>query len=229
MATVLVVEDDRSMRMLTVARLSGKYNVLTASDGLEALELVRHGGIDLIVADIMMPRMDGYELLDTLRKEGVDTPFLMLTAKETIDSKRLGFELGADDYLTKPFNSEELLWRVAALLRRSGISESRKITVGSITVDSERYAVYSDQEYIELPRREFDLLFQMLSYPGQIFSKRQLMDKVWGIASESGEETVKTHISRLRNKLANIKEFSIVTVKGLGYKVDIADEASKEG
>lgn len=221
MATILIVEDDRNMRLLTQARLGGLYTVLTACDGLEALEIIHNGGVDMVVADIMMPRMDGYELLKTIREEGNQLPFLLLTAKESLDDKQHGFSLGTDDYMTKPFSSDELLWRVGALLRRANIAQSKKIEIGSVVVDSEKYAVYSNTEYIELPKKEFDLLFKLLSYPDRIFSKEQLLDSIWGMNAESGEETVKTHISRIRNRLKNITEFNIVTIKGLGYKADI--------
>lgn len=224
MATILVVEDDRNMRLLTAARLSDTYNVVCACDGVEALRIIHQGGIDLVVADIMMPRMDGYELLRTLREEGVTIPYMMLTAKETMDAKQKGFLLGTDDYITKPFSSDELLWRIAALLRRANIAQSKRIVLGKTTVDSEKYAVYTDTDYIEFPRREFDLLFRLLSYPDQIFSKEQLLDSLWGQASESGEDTVKTHVSRIRARLAPIEDFRIVTIKGLGYKAEIVKE-----
>ena len=221
MATILVAEDDRNMRLLTTARLKDYYNVKTACYGVEALDAVHKGGIDLIVADIMMPNMDGYELLNAIRSEGYKTPFLFLTAKETFADKAKGFELGTDDYMIKPFSSEELLWRVKALLRRSNINQEKKIVIGNVVLDSEKYAVYSDTEYIELPKKEFDLLFKLLSYPEQIFSKEQLLTSIWGITSESGEETIKTHISRIRNRLKSITEFDIKTIKGLGYKAVI--------
>lgn len=221
MAKILVVEDDRNMRLLTAARLEDMYTVVSACDGIEAMEEIHKGGIDLIIADIMMPRMDGYELLETIREEGYTTPFLMLTAKETLEDKQKGFSLGTDDYMTKPFSSDELVWRVQALLRRADIAHSKKIEIGSVTVDSQKYAVYNDNEYIELPKKEFDLLFKLLSYPDRIFSKEQLLDSIWGMNAESGEETVKTHVSRIRNRLKNIDDFKIVTLKGLGYKADI--------
>ncbi len=221
MATILVVEDDRNMRLLTAARLGDSYTVITACDGKEALDAIHRGGVDMIVADIMMPRMDGYSLLKTVRDEGYTTPFLLLTAKEALGDKEHGFSLGTDDYMTKPFSSDELLWLVKALLRSSNIAQSKKIEIGSVTVDSEKYAVYTEEQYIELPKKEFDLLFKLLSYPDRIFSKEQLLDSVWGVNAESGEETVKTHISRLRNRLKDITEFSIITIKGLGYKADI--------
>lgn len=224
MATVLIVEDDRNMRLLTEARLVDHYTVVSTCDGVEALERIHCGGIDLIVADIMMPRMDGYELLKTIREEGYKTPFLLLTAKETLDDKQQGFELGTDDYMTKPFSSDELLWRVSALLRRANISQSKKIVLGGVTIDSEKYAVYSDSQYIEFPKKEFDLLFKLLSYPNQIFSKEQLLDSIWGINSGTGGDTIKTHINRIRNRLSEIGAFHIMTIKGLGYKADINRE-----
>lgn len=228
MATILIVEDDRNIRLLTSARLSDQYTTVCACDGLEALERIHRGGIDLIVADIMMPRMDGYELLKTIRSEGYTTPYLMLTAKETLSDKQQGFSLGTDDYMTKPFSTDELLWRVGALLRRANITQSKRIRVGNAIVDSEKYAVYTDKEYIEFPKKEFDLLFQLLSYPDRIFSREQLLDLVWGMNAESGEETVKTHISRIRSKLKNITEFGILTIKGLGYKADIHRERQRQ-
>lgn len=224
MATILVVEDDRNMRLLTAARLEDQYTVLTAGDGVEAMELIHKGGIDMIIADIMMPRMDGYELLQTIRQEGYNTPFLMLTAKETLDAKQKGFSLGTDDYMTKPFSSDELMWRISALMRRADIAQNKKIEIGNVIVDSKKYAVYTDSEYIEFPKKEFDLLFKLLSYPDRIFSKEQLLDSVWGVNAETGEETVKTHVSRIRNRLKNIEEIKIVTLKGLGYKADINKE-----
>lgn len=228
MATILVVEDDRNMRLLTAARLEDQYTVVCAADGVEALEYIHKGNIDLIVADIMMPRMDGFELLQTIRSEGYETPYLMLTAKETLDDKQRGFSLGTDDYMTKPFSSDELIWRIGALLRRADIAQNKKIEIGEVTVDSQKYAVYTDDRYIEFPKKEFDLLFKLLSYPDRIFSKEQLLDSVWGINAESGEETIKTHISRIRGRLKDMDEIKIVTLKGLGYKADINKDRSNE-
>ena len=224
MATILIVDDERNMRLLTAARLEGQYRVITASDGKEAMEIIHKGNIDLVVADIMMPVMDGYDLLRTLRQEGYRMPFLFLSAKESLGDKERGFSLGTDDYITKPFSSDELLWRIKALLRRANIAESRKIQIGAVTVDSERYAVYSDSEYIEFPKKEFDILFKFLSYPGRIFSKDQLMESIRGCETSSGDDTVKTHISRMRNRLSGIHGFSIITIKGLGYKAVIDGE-----
>ena len=228
MATILIVEDDRNMRLLTAARLEDLYTVICACDGLEALEYIHNGGIDLIVADIMMPRMDGYELLKTIREEEYNTPYLLLTAKETLGDKERGFSLGTDDYMTKPFSSSELLWRIQALLRRANIALSKRIEIGNVVVDSEKYAVYSDTEYMELPKKEFELLFKLLSYPDRIFSKEQLLDSIWGVNAGSGEDTIKTHISRIRNKLRNISEINIITIKGLGYKADIREVSTEE-
>ena len=222
MANILIVDDDRNMRLLTKARLGDLYTVTTACDGIEALEIIHGGGIDMVIADIMMPRMDGYELLKTIREEGNQLPFLLLTAKESLDDKQHGFSLGTDDYMTKPFSSDELLWRVGALFRRANIAQSKKIEIGGVVVDSEKYAVYSNTEYIELPKKEFELLFKLLSYPDRIFSKEQLLDSIWGMNAESGEETVKTHVSRIRNRLKSITEFNIITIKGLGYKADLS-------
>lgn len=222
MATILIVEDDRNMRLLTSARLGNIYTTVCACDGLEALEILHKGGIDMIIADIMMPRMDGYELLKNVREEGYTIPYLLLTAKETLDDKQQGFSLGTDDYMTKPFSTDELIWRVGALLRRANIAQSKKIEIGDLTIDSEKYAVYNNTEYIEFPKKEFELLYKLLSYPDRIFSKEQLLDSIWGINAVSSEETIKTHISRIRNKLKNITDFSIVTIKGLGYKADIS-------
>lgn len=221
MATILVVEDDRNLRLLTAARLEDQYTVICACDGVEALEHIHKGGIDLIIADIMMPRMDGYELLETIRAEGYATPYLMLTAKETLIDKEKAFTLGTDDYMTKPFSSDELAWRIGALLRRADIAQSKKIEIGNVIIDSSKYAVYTDTQYVELPKKEFDLLFKLLSYPDRIFSKEQLLNSIWGVNAESGEETVKTHVSRVRNRLKDIPEIGIATLKGLGYKADI--------
>lgn len=221
MATILVVEDDRNLRLLTAARLEDQYTVVCACDGVEALEYIHKGGIDLIIADIMMPRMDGYELLENIRAEGYATPYLMLTAKETLIDKEKAFALGTDDYMTKPFSSDELAWRIGALLRRADIAQSKKIEIGNVIVDSRKYAVYTDTQYVELPKKEFDLLFKLLSYPDRIFSKEQLLNSIWGVNAESGEETVKTHVSRLRNRLKDIPAIGITTLKGLGYKADI--------
>lgn len=222
MATILLVEDETSMRLLTSAKLKHQFTVVCACDGLEALEIMEHRSVDLIIADIMMPRMDGYTLVKTLRTDGNTIPVLLLTAKQSFEDKREGFSSGIDDYMTKPVNYEELIWRVNALLRRAHIASEKKIVIGSIVLDSSTYLVSRNGAPLEqLPKKEFDLLYKLLSYPGQIFTRNQLLDDIWGYDSESGEDTVKTHISRLRNKLREIEEFKIITIKGLGYKVEL--------
>ena len=224
MATILLVEDEASMRLLTSAKLKHQFTVICAQDGAEALDVLERRAVDLIISDVMMPRMDGYTLVKTLRERGNQIPVLLLTAKQSFEDKREGFSSGIDDYMTKPVNYEELIWRVNALLRRSRIASERKIVVGPVVLDSSTYTVSREGETLELPRKEFELLYQLLSYPGQIFTRNQLLDGIWGYDSESGEDTVKTHISRLRNKLRHVPEFRIVTVKGLGYKAEIAKE-----
>lgn len=220
MTTILIVEDDRNTRILTAARLKPYFEVICCSNGLEALEILYEQHIDLIITDIMMPSMDGYTLLETLRRDNNDIPVLLLTAKQSFEDKREGFLLGTDDYMTKPINYEELMWHINALLRRSRIASEKKIMIGSITVDSTTYSVISDDQTIELPKKEFELLFKLLSYPNIIFTKQQLLDSIWGFDSKSGENTIKTHISKLRNKFKDRDEFEIVTIKGVGYKAE---------
>ena len=227
MATILLVEDESTMRLLTCAKLRHQFTVLTAVDGVEALEVLEHQTIDLIIADVMMPRMDGYTLVKTLRRDGNNIPVLLLTARQSMEDKREVFSSGIDDYMTKPVNFDELLWRINALLRRARIASERKIVIGGVVLDSESYTVIRGKEQLALPRKEFELLYKLLSYPGQIFTRNQLLDSIWGYDSESGEDTVKVHISRLRNKLRDVEEFRIVTIKGLGYKAELSGEGKK--
>ena len=224
MATILLVEDDASMRLLTMAKLKHQFNMVCAQDWIEALEVLERRVVDLIIADVMMPRMDGYTLVKTLRERGNQIPVLFLTAKQSFEDKREGFSSGVDDYMTKPVNYEELTWRINALLRRAHIASEHRIVVGKVVLDSGAYTVTREGKTLELPKKEFELLYTLLSYPGQIFTRNQLLDGIWGYDSESGEDTVKTHISRLRNKLREIPEFRIVTIKGLGYKAEITKE-----
>lgn len=221
MPTILIAEDDKNTRILTAARLKPHYDVITACDGEEALSTFYKQHIDLIIADIMMPHMDGYELVKTLRDYKQDVPVIMLTAKQTFEDKRQGFSTGTDDYMTKPVNYDELLWRIEALLRRAKINSDRRIVIGEVTVDACNYCVSRSMEKKELPKKEFELLFKLLSYPGMIFTKDQLLEEIWGYDTHSDESTIKTHISRLRNKFEGWEEFKIVTIRGLGYKAEV--------
>lgn len=223
MATILIAEDDKNIRLLTAARLKPHYTILTACDGAEALDIFYKQHIDLIVADIMMPNMDGYELVRCLREYSQNVPVIFLTAKSAFDDKREGFASGIDDYMTKPVNYEELLWRIKALLRRANINASRQVTIGAVTADAATYTISRVAEQMELPKKEFELLFKLLSYPGIIFTKEQLLSEIWGMETDSDDSTVKTHINRLRNKFGDWPEFQIVTVRGLGYKLTLSN------
>ena len=227
MVTILVVEDNEHTRMLTEARLRKFYNVVTAENGSDALDVFYERQIDLIVADIMMPVMDGYELVKTLRDNNEEVPVLFLTAKSTFEDKRQGFELGIDDYVTKPIDYEELLLRIKALLRRANISNKMKISIGSFTMDENDYSVISNGNQIELTKKEFELLFKLLSYPNKVMTKMQLLEDIWGYDSNSSEDTIKTHINKIRNKLKDVSYFEIISVKGLGYKAIMVNENEK--
>ncbi len=221
MAKILIAEDEANIRLLLEIRLKSRYTVITAANGAQALELIEQGGVDLIVTDIMMPKMDGYEMVETLRARGDTTPVIMLTAKDTLTDKGQGFMVGCDDYITKPVNFEELIWRIDAILRRYKIANEGKIIIGGVTVDKNSFTVTFDDRAEELPTKEFQLLYLLLSYPEKIFTYEQILDKVWGFESESGETTVRTHINRLRNKFEGVKEFEIITIRGMGYKAVI--------
>ena len=219
MFNILVVEDNLDIReMFCHALTSNGYNAYSASDGEKALDVLDEQVIDLIIADIMMPNMDGYELTETLRKYKNDTPILIVTAKDDYDSLQKGFSIGADDYMVKPVNVKEMLLRVKALLRRAKINSEKKIVIGSTVLDYESMTVTSCGEEIVLPLKEFNLLFKLLSYQGKIFTRRQIMDEIWGMDSETDERTINTHINRLRERFANNSDFEIVTIRGLGYK-----------
>ncbi len=219
MFNILVVEDDTNARRLMCKVLEQYgYNVFPSTDGIDALEVLEKKHIDLIVLDIMMPRMDGFEFTDTLRKSGCNIPILMVSAKMSPVDKRKGFIIGTDDYMTKPIDEEEMVLRVGALLRRSKIASERKITVGGTTLTYDSFSVICDEVKHELPQKEFLLLFKLLSYPNKIFTRRQLMDEIWDMDSESDERTVDVHISRLRERFRASNDFEIITVRGLGYK-----------
>lgn len=219
MFNILVVEDNPDMRELFCTVLSDSgYRVIPAADGANALKAMEKEYIDLIVADVMMPNMDGYELTKSLRDAGYDLPVLIVTAKDQFDDIQSGFRSGADDYMIKPINVRELVLRVEALLRRAKISSEKKIAVGSTVLNYDALTVTIHGEETLLPQKEFYLLYKLLSYPKRIFTRQQLMDEIWGMFSKTDERTVNTHINRLRERFRDCEDFEIVTVRGLGYK-----------
>ncbi|MCI5872922.1 MAG: response regulator transcription factor [Clostridiales bacterium] len=221
MISVLIIEDDTSTRLVTKLHLQNEYQILEAANGLEALKILEQQHVDLIVADVMMPHMDGYEFVRQLRTVDKATPVLLLTAKKEWQDKKNGFALGIDDYMTKPVHYEELLWRVRALLRRAQINNEKKIVIGNVVMNEESNMVIRGEERISLPQKEFELLFKLLSYPNKVFTTSQLLDDIWGYETDSDETTVRTHVNRLRKRFAGYQEFEIVTVRGLGYKGEI--------
>ena len=218
---ILVVDDDKNTRRLLTAVLEAEnYSVSTAQNGEDALAVLDKTHVDLIVLDIMMPKMDGYELTTLLRETNNDLPILMLTAKQLPEDKHKGFQSGTDDYMTKPIDETEMLLRIKALLRRAKIASERKIVIGSVTLDYDSFTVTDSAsgEMQTLPQKEFLLLYKLLSYPGKIFTRIQLMDEIWGAESETGWETVTVHIGRLRKRFEGWNAFSIESVRGLGYR-----------
>lgn len=225
MFNILIAEDDPSTRKLLTAVLkSNGYNVLTSVDGEDALSVLEHNHVDLMVIDVMMPKMNGYELTQTLRDSGSQIPMLMLSAKQAVADIKQGFIVGIDDYLTKPFDIDELLLRIKALLRRSKIATEHKLTIGNVTLDYNSYSVTTPSGTETLPQKEFLLLFKLLSYPDVVFTRLQLMDEIWGMDAESDEHTVNVHINRLRSRFMDTPDFEIVTIRGLGYKAVRHDE-----
>ena len=225
MFNIMVVEDDNHTRRLMCAVLERYgYKPIPCLDGQDALEQLDKKHVDLIILDIMMPRMDGYEFTKILRDGGSTLPILMISAKQEPSDKRKGFIIGTDDYMTKPVDEEEMILRIAALLRRSRIVSERKLVVGNTVLYYDSLTVRTDGEAptaaggIELPQKEFLLLYKLLSYPNKIFTRRQLMDELWDMESESDERTVDVHISRLRDRFRDNGDFDIITVRGLGYK-----------
>jgi DNA-binding response OmpR family regulator len=216
---ILIVDDDRNARRLYRAVLEADgYQVSEASNGNEALDVMEQEHIDLAVVDIMMPGMDGYEFTKTLREADEALPVLMVSAKQLPEDKRKGFLVGTDDYMTKPVDEEEMLLRIKALLRRARIVSERRIVIGEVVLDYDSYTVTKRDQVIELPQKEFLLLYKLLSYPGKIFTRIQLMDEIWGAESDSGWETVTVHIGKLRKRFEGWEEFEIISVRGLGYK-----------
>ena len=219
MFNLLVVDDDKNTRLLLKAVLeTEKYTVFTATDGLDALKVMDSEHIDLVIVDIMMPGMDGYEFTKSVREADDNLPILMISAKQLPADKQKGFLVGTDDYMTKPIDEVEMLLRIKALLRRAKIASDRRIVIGELVLDYDSLTVTKGDDVQELPQKEFLLLYKLLSYPGKIFTRIQLMDEIWGVSSATGWETVTVHIGRLRKRFENFEEFSIESVRGLGYK-----------
>ncbi len=219
MFRILVVEDDPHVRKLMEKVLrDGGYDPICAGDGIEALEVLDHHTIDLAVVDVMMPRMDGYEFTLLMRQTKQELPILMVTAKDQPTDKKRGFLVGTDDYMVKPVDEEEMLLRIAALLRRSKIARERRLTVGDTELNYDAHTVRVKDQEQSLPAKEFFLLYKLLSYPDRIFTRRHLMDEIWDMDSDSDERTVDVHINRLRDRFRTNEDFEIKTIRGLGYK-----------
>ncbi|MBO5216083.1 MAG: response regulator transcription factor [Clostridia bacterium] len=216
---ILVVDDDKNIRFVMKEVLeTNQYTVFTACDGEEAFEVMVKEHIDLAIVDIMMPRLDGYEFTKELREFNDELPVLMVSAKQLPDDRKKGFVAGIDDFMAKPIDTDELLLHIKALLRRYKIVSERKIVVGAIELDYDSYTVKGHGETIELPQKEFLLLYKLLSFPGKIFTRIQLMDEIWGVDCDTDSETVTVHIGRLRKRFDGWEEFSIESIRGLGYK-----------
>lgn len=216
---ILVVDDDKNTRKLLHVVLEAEgYTVSTAENGEDALDVMDREYIDLVVLDVMMPKMDGYAFTKTLREVKNNLPVLMVSAKQMPEDKKQGFLVGTDDYMTKPIDEEEMLLRIKALLRRAKIANEHKIVIGDVVLDYDAFTVTKGDSQQILPQKEFLLLYKLLSYPGKIFTRIQLMDEIWGSESDTGWETVTVHIGRLRKRFEGWKEFEIQSVRGLGYR-----------
>lgn len=225
MFKILVVEDDKNTALLMKAVLKhAGYDVLQAGNGVEALKVTDEQHVDLILLDIMMPKMDGYELTEQMRSCGDTTPILMVTAKQLPEEKCKGFLVGTDDYMVKPINEEEMLLRIKALLRRAQIACEHKLHIGKVTLDYDALVVSKEGIDLTLPQKEFYLLFKLLSYPNKIFTRLQLMDEIWGMDSETIDTTVNVHVNRLRKRFEQWSEFEIIAIRGIGYKAVIHHE-----
>lgn len=219
MFQVLMVEDSRNAARLMRDVLEREgYEVFEAGNGAEALELLDAQRVDIIVLDVMMPVMDGYEFTEKLRYVGDMTPILMVTAKDLPEERCQGFIAGTDDYMVKPVNPDELILRIKALLRRARIASERKLQIGDIVLDCDALTVTRKDEQHAIPQKEFQLLYKLLSYPGQIFTRHQLMEEIWGRNSDSLDTTINVHVTRLRQRFGEWEEFEIKAVRGLGYK-----------
>lgn len=219
MFKILVAEDDAELRELfcTVLNENG-YQALGAGNGTEALDILEREYIDLLVTDVMMPHMDGYELIRQLREANYSLPILVITAKSAISDKKKGFHAGTDDYMVKPVDVNEMLWRIAALLRRSQAVNARRLQIGQTYFDCDSLTVTRQKDVQLLPQKEFFLLCKLVSSAGKVFTKRQLFDEIWGLDSETDPHTLEVHISRLRERFKENPDFEIATIRGLGYK-----------
>ncbi len=219
MFSILVVEDDETLNKMICVKLKQEaYRVFAAFDGEEALELLDKEHVDLIICDIMMPRMDGYQLTRELRSAAYTLPILMITAKNQMEDMEKGFHAGTDDYMIKPIHMKEMVLRVKALLRRAQIANEKKLMIGNTVLDYDALTVTTKNEEFDLPPKEFYLLFKLLSNPNKIFTRQELMDEIWGMDSEADDRTVDSHIKKLRRKFEECPDFELVTIRGLGYK-----------
>ena len=219
MFQILVVDDDKNTRRLLRAVLEQNgYTVITAANGEDAMDQLAQHAVDLVVLDIMMPGMDGYTFTKEIRDGRSELPILMISAKQLPEDRHQGFLVGTDDYMTKPLDLEEMLLRIKALLRRAKIVSERKLTIGEAELNYDTMTVARPGESVTLPQKEFQLLYKLLSYPGKIFTRIQLMDEIWGYDSETGWETVTVHVGRLRKRVESWPDFEIQSVRGLGYK-----------
>ena len=220
MFKILIAEDDRELRQLFQHVLTKNgYAVTGVSNGEEAMDAIDAGYYDLIISDIMMPKMDGYQLVRALREAGLTIPVMMITAKDAFDDMRMGFLSGSDDYMVKPVNVNEMVLRVGALLRRAQLANERRQVIGNTVLECDSLSVHTGKETMTLPQKEFMLLYKMVSFPGRIFTRQQLMDDIWGYESDSDTHTVDVHIGRLRDRFKDNTDFKIVTIRGVGYKV----------
>ncbi len=220
MFKILIVEDDGELRQLFQHVLTKNgYAVKGASNGQEALDSLAQEYCDLIISDIMMPVMDGYQMVRALRDSGNKIPVLMITAKDAFDDMRTGFLSGIDDYMVKPINVNEMVLRVGALLRRAQMINDRRQVIGNTVLECDSLTVTTNGESMFLPQKEFMLLYKMAAFPGKIFTRQQLMDDIWGYDSETDTHTVDVHIGRLRERFRDNPDFKIVTIRGVGYKV----------
>ena len=220
MMKLLIVEDDQQLQQMFIRILSKHgYSAVGVSNGQLALDALDKDYFDLIITDIMMPEMDGFELVQQLRDVGNKIPILMITAKDAFDDMSLGFRYGVDDYMVKPINVNEMVLRVKALLRRAQMINDRKQTLGGTVLEHDSFSVTANGDPMVLPQKEFMLLYKMAAYPGTIFTRQQLMDEIWGYETDSDCHTVDVHISRLRDRLRNNRDMKIVTIRGVGYKV----------